>query len=168
MRTTKINFIAITAIGIALYVALSMTMKIPIIGHIGLDLGYIALAVYCYCYGPLSGAIVGAGGCTLVSLITSGWFPPGWVLGNILIGFVCGKFYNRENKKLRIPINIAVSIIAIFVGIIVIKTAVECMMFNIPVVVKLPKNAVAALVDTITMCAGLFVAYQIDPRINKK
>lgn len=56
MNTKKIS---ITALGIALYVVLSMTVKIPLIAHISLDLGYIVFAFYCYHFGTVSGMIVG-------------------------------------------------------------------------------------------------------------
>lgn len=42
-NTTKIT---LTAVGVAMYVVLSMIAKIPVIAHISLDLGYIVLAVY--------------------------------------------------------------------------------------------------------------------------
>lgn len=51
--------IARIGIGIALYVVLSMTLKIPIVGHIGLDLGYVVLAVYAYLLGCIPAMIVG-------------------------------------------------------------------------------------------------------------
>jgi len=44
----KTRYICTTAIGIATYCALSMSMRIPLgIGHIAVDLGYMVLAVYC-------------------------------------------------------------------------------------------------------------------------
>ena len=146
-----------TAIGVALYVALSMILKIPVIGHIGLDLGYIVLAVYCMKFGAVSGAIVGACGCTLVSLIMSGWFPPGWFVSNLVIGLICGKFYEKKNK-IR---NIVVTGIAVLIGILVIKTVIECYMFSIPFMVKIPKNAIAAVMDMFMMWIGLFVSDKI-------
>ena len=146
-----------TAIGIALYVALSMVLKIPVIGHIGLDLGYIVLAVYCMKFGAVSGAIVGACGGTLVSLIMSGWFPPGWFVCNLVIGLICGKFYEKKNK-IR---NIVVTGIAVLIGILVIKTVIECYMFSIPFMVKIPKNTIAAVMDMFVMWIGLFVSDKI-------
>ena len=146
-----------TAIGIALYVALSMVLKIPVIGHIGLDLGYIVLAVYCMKFGAVSGAIVGACGCTLISLIMSGWFPPGWFVGNLVIGLICGKFYKKENKIY----NIVLTMFAVILGILMIKTVIECYMFSIPFMVKIPKNAIAAVMDMFVMWIGLFVSDKI-------
>ena len=96
-KTTKIT---LTAVGVAMYVVLSMIAKIPVIAHISLDLGYIVLAVYCYHMGAVSGMIVGGAGCVLVSLLTTGWFPPGWFAGNLLIGLWCcgndGKYQHHN------------------------------------------------------------------------
>ena len=98
MSTKKV---AIIGLGIALYVAISMLLKIPIgIGHLALDLGYIVLAVYCYLYGATIGAIVGACGCTLVSLLASGMFPLGWLLGNAFIGCACGRALSQQLEDL--------------------------------------------------------------------
>lgn len=161
--------ICITSIGIALYVALSMTVKIPIIGHIALDLGYVVLGVYCFCFGGVSGAIVGGCGCVIVSLITSGLFPPGWFVGNIFIGAVCGKLYERDQRDSVLAFlggyfNFMVTILAVLIGIGVIKTAIECLLFSIPWMVKIEKNGIAALVDIIVMMIGVLLA----PRISKK
>ena len=96
MKKTK--KICPTALGIALYVALSMTAKIPFVGQISLDLGYIVLAVYCWMFGSVVGGIVGAVGCTLVSLLASGWFPPGWLVANLYIGLFCGWIFGPKNR----------------------------------------------------------------------
>ena len=156
--------ICITGMGIALYVVLSMTAKIPVIGHISLDLGYVALAVFCLYYGGLTGAIVGGAGCVVIGMITAGWFPPGWLLGNIVIGLLCGYFYDREGDAKAFVANTIITILAVAIGILVIKTAVECALYAIPVAVKLPKNLVAAAMDAGVMVFGLVVAQMIKIR----
>lgn len=159
----NLKFITTTAIGIALYVVLSMTAKIPVIGHISLDLGYIVLAVYCYLFGGISGAIVGGAGCVLVSLVSSGWFPPGWMLGNILIGIICGAFYAMDNKTgNRSVFNVLLTVMAVVVGVAMIKTVVECILYGIPLAVKLPKNAVAAAMDALVMSIGAVFAPRLE------
>ena len=146
--------ICITALGVAFYVSLSMAVKIPIpVGHLALDLGYIVLANYCYFFGPYVGMVVGGAGCVLVSLLVSGWFPAGWLLGNILIGAVCGLFYRRD-KTLW---NVVVSVVAVLLGILGVKTLVECVLYDIPLVVKLPKNTVAAVMDAAVMALSPLV-----------
>lgn len=149
--------ICVTGLGVALYVALSFVAKIPLIGHISLDLGYIALAIYAYYFGPVIAAIVGGCGCVLVSLLASGWFPFGWLLGNIAIGIICGKEYSRGDLLSRL----IVTILAVLFGVAIVKTVVECLLFSIPLMAKLPKNAIAAAVDAIAMVLGLLLAPKI-------
>ena len=150
-NTKKITF---TAIGIAMYVVLSMSMKIPLIAHISLDLGYIAFALYCYHFGAISGMIVGGAGCILISLITTGWFPPGWFLGNLVIGLICGCLY-KHDATIN---NIIITIIAVAIGILGIKTVIECKLYGIPYAIKIPKNAIAFITDAAVMSAGTLFA----------
>lgn len=154
-KTTRI---ALTGIGIALYVVLSMVAKIPVIAHIRLDLGYIAFAVYCYHLGTISGMIVGGAGCVLISLLTTGWFPPGWLAGNLLIGLICGLAYRRNGDACSMLANVAITIAAVVVGIVGVKTVIECVLYGIPYAVKLPKNLIAAAMDAAVMVAGVIFA----------
>lgn len=158
VNTKKISY---TAIGISLYVCLSMIVKIPVIGHIALDLGYIVFAVYCEKLGPFIGSVVGSIGCLFVSLLASGWVPHGWILGNIFIGLTCGTFY-RKNENIR---NIIITIIAVFIGIGIIKTAVECYLYQIPLFVKLPKNMIAFAMDSVVMSAGSLISNRIHLKL---
>ena len=166
---SKTKKICLTALGIALYVALSMTMKIPVVGHIGLDLGYIVLAVYCWMFGSLTGGVVGAVGCSLVSILTSGWFPPGWCVANLYIGlfcgWICGPSNHTKGNKPRIVHYMSV-IGAVILGVAVFKTLIECQLYGIPLEVKAPKNITAAVIDIITMCIGLYIAPIIERRSN--
>lgn len=147
----KTKNICITALGVALYVCVSTFLKIPIINHISLDLGYVVLAVYCYNYGAVSGAIVGGFGAVLVSMLFSGWFPPGWMLGNIFIGAFCGSQY----RKSGIVRNMLITVFSVAIGVWIIKTSVECALYGIPVSVKLVSNSIAAITDAFVMCFGL-------------
>ena len=163
MSTKKV---AIIGLGIALYVAISMLLKIPIgIGHLALDLGYIVLAVYCYLYGATIGAIVGACGCTLVSLLASGMFPLGWLLGNAFIGCACGRAFRRVHRPWSMAL---IAIAAVFIGVAVIKTIVECLLFQIPLVVKFSKNTVAAATDAAVMAIGTFIAPKVESILHKE
>ncbi|MBP5709673.1 MAG: ECF transporter S component [Bacteroidales bacterium] len=150
--------ITLTAVGIAMYVVLSMSAKIPVIAHISLDLGYIVLAVYCYHMGAVSGMIVGGAGCVLVSMLTTGWFPPGWFVGNLLVGLMCGLLYHRRGGVVETIVNVSITVAAVTIGIFGMKTIIECAMYGIPYAVKLPKNGVACVMDTAVMSAGLLFA----------
>lgn len=164
MRTST-KRLCFTAIGVALYVALSMMVKVPLFtGHLALDIGYVVLAVYAYQFGAIPAAIVGGAGCCLVSMLSSGWFPPGWILGNIFIGLVVGFFAQGKNP---IPALIAV-VPSTFIGIGIIKTAVECWLYAIPWEVKFAKNMVAFVADTIVMVLGCVLATILQSRLSNE
>lgn len=160
MNNSKIKTICYLGIGIALYVALSMTIKIPLISHIQTDLGYIVFGVYCVLFG-WQGFIVGSIGCLIESLIFNGWLPWGWILGQIAIGIICGICYKKFNYKIT---KVIVTIIAVFIGIAGIKTLIECKLYSIPLMIKLGKNLIAAVADTIPMIIGMFVGEKIKNR----
>lgn len=159
----KTKRICVTALGIALYCALSMSMKIPLgVGHIAVDLGYIVLAVYAYHMGSISAAIVGGCSAAIMSILT-GWFSLEWVLANTAIGLICGRFYKRDSNSQATFWNIGLTVMAVGFGMLIIKTTVSCWLWSIPVLVKLPKSITAWIIDSIVMCGGVCIA----PRLTK-
>lgn len=162
----RLKTMCLAALGIALYVALSMTVKIPLVGHASLDLGYIVLAVYCYYFGSVTGMMVGSVGCMFVSLLTSGWFPPGWIIGNMIIGFIVG-MVGTESKSSTAK-RIVVVFFAVFLGIFCAKTIIECTLYSIPIAVKAPKSAVVFIVDAVVMSIGTRIAPMIKAQIRRE
>ena len=156
MNTTK--KVAFTGMGIALYVVLSMVAKIPVIAHISLDLGYLAFAVVLYHMGTVPGMIVGGVGCVLVSLLTTGWFPPGWLVGNLIIGLMVGPSLKRDSSWKSTVFNVGLCVLAVALGILCLKTIIECMLYGIPLAVKVPKNTVAFAMDAAVMSVGVVFA----------
>lgn len=154
--------IAYFAMGIALYVVLGLAVKIPLISHISTDLGYIAYGCFLYLFGAPA-FLVGSIGCVIESLLVSGWFPYGWLPGQILIGLICGTVYIHSKNKYT---KIFITIIAVFIGIAIVKTAIECTMFEIPLAVKFPKNFIAFIADTIPMLIGLYLGKILKGRID--
>ena len=159
-NTKKITFLAI---GIALYTVLGMSVKIPLIGHIQIDLGYVAYGAFLYLIG-LPAVVVGVVGCILESLIVSGWFPVGWSIGQLFIGITCGIVYKKYKSDV---LQIAVTIFSVFIGIGLIKTAIECSMFGIPWGVKFAKDMVAFVADVIPMYLGLILGHYLKPTYEK-
>lgn len=157
----KTRYICTTAIGIAIYCALSMSMRIPLgIGHIAVDLGYMALAVYAYNVGSITAAIVGGCSAAIMSILT-GWFSLEWVLANVSVGLICGRFFDRSNTKRAMLWNVGLTVLAVAIGMLVIKTAVSCWMWSIPVLMKLPKSIAAWVTDSIVMCVGIPLARRL-------
>lgn len=161
LRTRQITGIAILT---ALYCVLSAMMKIPFIGAISLDLGYVALTISCALFGPWA-AFVGAVGCGLESIIFSPYgFSIGWFVANLIIGLGCGIVFTKT-KNIWIRIAAIVGFVAI--GMLGAKTGIECYLYHIPFAVKIVKSLVAFIADTITMIVGLGITTKVVKYYNK-
>ena len=97
MKAKKITFMAL---GIALYVVLGLIIQIPLLAgtHLQTDLGYIAYGAYLYMFG-YPAIIVGVAGCMLESILTSGFVPVGWMLGQIAVGIIWVAALKRTNNS---------------------------------------------------------------------
>lgn len=152
--------IAYYAMGIALYVVLSLTIKIPLINHIKTDFGYAAYGAFLNLFG-IGATVVGVAGCTLSNILSGGSFPIGWIIGQIFIGITCGYAYKKIDNMLY---KILITIVSVFIGIAVIKTAVEVVFFNIPLEAKIIRSVIAFIADTIPMIVGLLASTKIKVR----
>ena len=95
----KTKQIAMIAIFSALYFVLSAVLKIPVGGHMTLDLGYISLMVATVCLGAVPAMLVGVIGAFLESaLMSMRGVSPGWMLMNAIIGYFCGLILMRPVK----------------------------------------------------------------------
>ena len=161
MKTKKMITIALLT---AIYCVLSAMMKIPFIGAISLDLGYIALTLGCVLFGPWA-AFIGAIGCGLESILFSPYgFSISWFVANLIIGAGCGYVFSlTKNNWYRITSII----IFVAIGMLGAKTGIECFLYHIPFAIKIVKNLVAFGIDSFTMIIGLFVANRIIPQYKK-
>ena len=161
----KITTKNLTILGMltALYVVLSAFLKFTLVGNIMVDLGYIAFAFALCVFGPY-GIVVGVVGCALESILFSAYgFSISWAMANLAIGLICGWVLN---KNIHMFAKCLVVVIAVAVGMLVVKTAIECWLYAIPLAVKLPKNAVAFGADAVTMIVGLFFYNVLNNRIK--
>lgn len=155
MKTKKMVGIALLT---ALYCVLSAMMKIPFIGAISLDLGYIALTVGCAVFGPWAG-FIGAVGCGLESILFSPYgFSISWFVANLIIGVGCGIVFKKTDN---IWIRIASIIGFVAIGMLGAKTGIECYLYHIPWAVKIVKNLVAFGVDSLVMIIGIPIANRV-------
>ena len=150
-RTKKITYLGM---GIALYVVLSMTVKIPLINQIKTDFGYLAFGAFVNLFG-VEETIVGVLGCIIANSFVGSAFPPGWVLGQIFIGVFCGLLLKKTDK---LWLKSLITVVAVFIGIGVIKTAVEVWLFQIPFEVKVIRNLIAFVADAIPMVIGVIIS----------
>lgn len=164
---SKTKLLCNLGIGIALYVALGMIVKIPLIGHISTDFGYIVFGAYLYIFG-LPAVVIGVIGCLIESLLVSGWIPIGWILGQLEIGLVCGYLFKKgkiiSNRFVKAIIYFLVICVSVTLGIGIIKTIVECFLYDIPFNVKIVKNMIATICDILTMSIGVWLACLLEKR----
>lgn len=168
-RQTKV--ITYTAILTAAYVVLSILFKIPVAGHITIDLGYISLMVACVCLGAVPAMLVGALGAGIESMIMAArGISLGWVLMNAIIGFACGLILSKENsqnKKKFVPRAIITVFVSCFVGAAA-KTLIDCLLYNFALEVKIPTGIVAWILDSFVMLAiGLPLSMALEKRLGQ-
>ena len=150
----KTKTIAMLGMLTALYVVLSAFLKFTLFGNIMVDLGYIAFAFALCMYGLL-GTVVGVIGCALESILFSAYgFSISWVAANLVIGLFCGFAFKKAHSDIE---KYLVTAAAVAVGMIVVKTVIECALYGIPLAVKIPKNVVAFAADYVTMIMGIML-----------
>ena len=169
MRSTK--QICMNAMGIALFAALTMCLQVPVFENYYLCLGYVVMAVYCYSLGPVSGAVVGSMGVVVYCLLTSGLRGmPGWALGNLAIGLIIGNVF-RATKKTGGALSRAAELFAVAaataIGILVVKSGVECLLYAQPMVFRMMKNGYAFVADVVLLAVSLPVCVRLDAYMRK-
>ena len=91
MTTKKIT---VTAMGIALFVVLSLCLQVPVFENYYLCLGYVVLMVFCRYFGTFSSLAVGTLGVVLYCVLISGLRGmPGWAAGNV--NFIMKRAYRQ-------------------------------------------------------------------------
>lgn len=166
-NTTR--FITFNGIGIALFVVLTMCLQVPVFENYYLCLGYVVMMVYCCRYGAASGAIVGSLGVILYCVLTSGLRGmPGWTLGNLAIGIVCGLVFMRAKEIssvwMRRGLMVLTIVVMTAVGILVIKSLTECLLYAQPMAVRVAKNVYAFVADAVMMIVSIPVCEMLDRR----
>lgn len=149
--------IALLSLGIGLYTVLSAFVLIPIINRIKLDLGYIVFGLYLNSFG-MSASIVGVAGCILGNMLKGGSFPLAWALGQLFIGISLGYLLPKTEK---LWLKIVYCVVAVFIGIGIIKTVLEVLMFRYPVWLKFSSNMAAFAVDLIPLVIGVLLSKKI-------
>ena len=170
MDHRKIKQIALTAMLIAVYFVLSAMLKIPIAGHITLDLGYIALMVGAVQMGSVPAMIIGGVGAFLESsLMSQRGASPGWVAMNIIAGGLIGwVLYSRRDGERKKLVTAALIVVpaATLLGAAA-KMFIDCAMYDLPLLVKLPTTAVAWISDSAVMLvAGLPLSMALRRRVK--
>ena len=168
----RLKWICATAIGTALFVVLTMCLQVPVFENYYLCLGYIIMAVCLYSFGTLSGTFVGVVGVIFYCLLISGLRGmPGWAIGNLIIGITVGltfKFTKRTDKKwLRAVLNFLAVAVSTALGILILKSFTECLLYAQPRVVRMGKNIFAFVADIFVLEFSLPICMSLDKPIKK-
>ena len=170
--TASTKKLTLLAVGIALFVALSLCLQVPVFENYYLCLGYVVMAVYCYSFGTLAGTTVGVLGVVLYCLVISGLRGmPGWALGNLVIGLALGACYRMtrgmESKALRVAIQLVVIVAATALGILVVKSVPEQILYAQPFVVRAGKNFTAFVADAVMLLLSEPICIALDKPARK-
>ena len=172
MQDRRIRFVAVTGIGIALFVVLSLCLQVPVFENYYLCLGYLVMAVWCRSVGTLSGTIVGCAGTILYCVLTGGLRGmPGWALGNVVIGVSLGLWFSFLRKTKRsglvwVLLTLLVIAASTAVGILGVKSMTEHILYAQPFAVRAVKNSYAFAADVFVLAAGLPVTALVDARLR--
>ena len=170
--SVKTKKLALLAVGIALFVVLSLCLQVPVFENYYLCLGYLVMAVYCYSFGTLSGTLVGFFGVILYCVVISGLRGmPGWALGNIVIGIALGLCFRMTrgmgSRFLAALLRVAVIVLSVALGILVVKSETESLLYAQPFLVRAAKNVYAFAADVFVLILSLPLCAVLDKQARK-
>ena len=168
----NLKILIATALGTALFVVLTLCLQVPVFENYYLCLGYVAMAVFCYSFGTVSGTIVGALGVVLYCLLTSGLRGmPGWALGNVVIGVALGltfaKTRNLKSRLLKYGIWVLAVIVAVAAGILGVKSLIDSLIKSQPFLARAVMNLYAFVADAAVLILALPICELLDRPAQK-
>ena len=169
---SNLKWLCATAIGTALFVVLSLCLQVPVFENYYLCLGYVAMAVCLYSFGTVSGTLVGVLGVVLYCMLISGLRGlPGWAAGNLVIGIIVGLTF-RVTKRLQKPwlqagLNLLAVIVSTALGILILKSVTECLLYAQPMLVRIGKNIFAFVADIVVLVCSVPICMLLDQPIKK-
>lgn len=164
--------ITINALGIALFVAISLCLQVPVFQNYYLCLGYFVMTFYCYSIGIVSGTLVGTLGVVLYCLITGGINGmPGWTCGNLVLGIIMGLTFKCVRKLKKPLIQDIISSIVIIagtaLGILIIKSGVEYFLYYEPFWLRVARNMYAFVADAFVIIISLPICRLLEAKLKK-
>ena len=168
----SVKKICINGIGIALFVVMTLCLQVPVFENYYLCLGYVAMAFYTYYFGTTSGVLVGTVGVFLYCLLTGGLRGmPGWILGNVVIGIICGitaKIVKKHDRKyIKEILMITSVIVSTAIGILVVKSLVEVALYSLPFMLRVTNNIFAFVADVVVLVLGFELCIRGEVFWNK-
>ena len=110
-------------------------------------------------------------GVVIYCLVTGGLRGmPGWALGNLVIGIILGLTFKltRKIKKpvIEIVISTAVAVFSVALGILVIKSLVEHVIYTLPFTLRVMTNIYAFVADVVIIVISIPICKAIEPKIK--
>lgn len=168
---SKTRWICYNGIGIALFVALSLCLQVPVFENYYLCLGYFVMITYCFFIGPASGAIIGFLGVVLYCVLINGLRGmPGWSLGNLLIGLAVGtacSMTTHMKKPARLIIVYIIIITSTAIAMLGVKSAIESVIYAQPLLLRTAKNIYAFVADAAVLLVGYPMCLVMEPAVSK-
>ncbi len=170
--SVRLRWSCITAVSTALFVVLTMCLQVPVFENYYLCLGYIIMAVCLYSFGTVSGTFVGVMGVVLYCLLISGLRGmPGWAIGNLVIGVIVGSTFKLTKRIRKTWLQAIIDFLAIAastaLGILVLKSLTECILYSQPMIVRMGKNVFAFVADVFVLEFSLPICMSMDKLIKK-
>ncbi len=172
MNNKNVGKMTRNALGIALYVTVSMLLQVRFIGNYFFHLGYVVMMVYLVNFGTLSGFFVGVIGVLLYCLLAAS--PNGlitWPVANALIAFICGSVFRKTKEMkdpLRFVIDIASILLATALGFLVSKPLLETLLFAQDFWVRATVSFSAFVMDTIVLVISYPIARRLVRLLNRR
>ena len=96
---------------------------------------------------------------------------PGWAVGNLVIGIIVGltfKLTKRMQKTwLQAVINFLAIAISTAIGILILKSLTECILYGQPMLVRMGKNVFGFVADIFVLEFSLPICMSLDKPIKK-
>ena len=165
-------WLCVTAIGTALFIVLTLCLQVPVFENYYLCLGYIVMAVCLYSFGTACGTFVGVVGVVLYCVLTNGLRGmPGWAVGNLVIGIVVGLTFRYtkglEKAWLRTALDFLAIAVSTAIGILVIKSLTECLLYGQPMLLRMGKNVFAFVADVFVLEFSLPICMALDKPLQR-
>lgn len=169
MVKNEVFKLTLNAMLIALGVVFSSFLQIPIYSDIRIDLSYVIIVVICFIYNPIQSGLSAMTIAMLEStLFTQYGFSISWASANFIVGFGISLAFmitrKVESKPIKHSINIGAIIVSVAIGMLFVKTIIECNLYDIPFEVKIAKNSVAFGLDSASCLIGYLATL---PRLIK-
>lgn len=170
MKTEKICILGILT---ALFVALSIVLRVPVFDNFYLCLGYIAMYMAMCIYGITGGIVVGTLGTTIYCLLISGLRGlPGWLVGNLVISMIVGLWMIMTrplpHKTKWTLTTIGIIIAATAIGMLIFKSITEVLLYAQPMWLRITTNFPAFVSDAIVLCLSIPLYAILEPNIPQK